>query len=146
MKNRVILVVIAAVCIGIFGCSKENNNKDRSQAEDMFANICSLTKDYIKKLSEAPDSASWASVCSDYEEKLDKINFSFPPDTDLLLTEGQNDTIHTLMQEYVNMRDTRIHEILYPKVELDTLATSDSALVTETVTNDQVHASRNHGN
>lgn len=99
---------------------------DRSNASEMFERICKLAKDYTDKVEEAQDSAAWAMACIDFEDKLDKISFSYPPDTDLLLTEGQNDTIHSLMQEYVKSRDGRIHEILHPIVQMDSLADTDS--------------------
>ncbi|MDE6637987.1 MAG: hypothetical protein K2K32_07110, partial [Muribaculaceae bacterium] len=104
--------------------STEKQNKDRRGAADMFWKIRSLVSDYTKKVSEAKDSASWADACSEFEEKLDKINFSYPPDTDILLTEGQNDTIQSLIQEYVNARDLRIHELLHPIIEADSIADS----------------------
>ncbi len=126
MKNKFFLVIITAVFFCCVGCSQEKSNKDRGQASDMFARICSLTKEYTTLLSQASDSLSWAETCSDFEEKLDKISFSYPPDTDILLTEGQNDTIYSLMQEYIKIREARINDIMYPKVETDSLYVSDS--------------------
>lgn len=125
MKNPV-FAIMAAVSVFLAGCAKENSKQDRSDATDMFGRICRLTKEYTEKLEAAPDSADWAAVCSEYEEKLDKISFSYAPDTDLLLTEGQNDTIHFLMQEYVRIRDQRIHGLLHPEPEVDSLASADS--------------------
>ncbi|MDE5849922.1 MAG: hypothetical protein K2H38_07255 [Muribaculaceae bacterium] len=126
MKKCVLMALLASVCIGVAGCAQEKKKKDRSQATEMYERICKLTEDYTDRLQNAPDSADWASVCSEFEEKLDKITFSYPPDTDLLLTEGQNDTIHLLMQEYVRMREVRIHGLLHPQVETDSLPETDS--------------------
>ncbi len=146
MKNRILIAVLGIACICSYGCSQEKKNKDRDEATDMFNRICKLTEDYTGKLKEAPDSSNWATLCSEYEDKLYKINFSYPPDTDLLLTEGQNDTIHSLMLDYIKARDERIQNILHPIVEADTLQT-DSTNVAETGNEvSQAHASRNHGN
>ena len=120
------MAVVAAGCLCVLGCSQEKNGKDRSQASDMFEKICKLTEEYTARLEVSPDSADWAQLCAEFEEKLDKISFSYPPDTDLLLTEGQNDTIHHLLQEYVKVRGERIEGILHPPVELDSLADADS--------------------
>lgn len=129
-----------------FGCTPEKKSKDRRQANDMFNRICKLTREYTEKLSESPDSSAWADECAEFEEKLDKISFGYPPDTDLLLTEGQNDTIQSLLLEYIKARDGRIHDILHPKVELDTLVNADS-VVTETISEvNQADASHNLGN
>lgn len=120
---------MAATLIAGTGCTQEKNKTDRSQADDMFRRICKLTEEYTDKLEEVPDSADWAAVCTEFEEKLDKISFSYPPDTDLLLTEGQNDTIHVLLQEYVKARGERIYGILHPEPAMDSLA--DSAAIQE---------------
>lgn len=131
MKTRIMLAVIALVCLCAFGCTKEKSRKDRSEATAMYERICKLTVEYTEKLEAAPDSADWASIGAEFEEKLDKISFSYPPDTDLLLTEGQNDTIHELMQEYVKARVERIHGILHPLAEADSSAVTDSLAVEE---------------
>lgn len=110
----------------LWGCKPEKNIKDRSEATEMFRKICQLTKEYTESLTDAPDSSVWALLCNEFEEKLDKISFGYPPDTDLLLTEGQNDTIHSLMLDYIKARDGRIHDILYPVVEIDSLSETDS--------------------
>lgn len=117
---------MAAALIAGAGCTQEKNKTDRSQADDMFSRICKLTEEYTDKLEEAPDSADWAAVCTEFEEKLDKISFSYPPDTDLLLTEGQNDTIHFLLQEYVKARSERIYGILHPEPAIDSLGDSSA--------------------
>ena len=124
--KKLIIAGMAAACVAGAGCKKENKVTERGDANEMFARICRLTEEYTGRLRSAPDSADWAAVCSEYEEKLDKISFSYPPDTDLLLTEGQNDTIHTLMQEYAKERKNRLHGIMHPKVEIDSLNASDS--------------------
>ena len=126
MKKILIIAMMAAGCIYLSGCRQEKKDMDRSKASEMFERICKLTRDYTGKVEQAQDSAAWAAACIDFEEKLDKISFSYPPDTDLLLTEGQNDTIHSLMQEYVKSRDVRIHEIMRSVLEIDSLADMDS--------------------
>ncbi|MDE7421260.1 MAG: hypothetical protein K2N35_13760 [Muribaculaceae bacterium] len=145
MRNTSIIILLGLICT--LGCTKENKTKDRSEATDMFHRICKLTKEYSEKLNNAPDSSAWAAACSEYEDKLDKISFSYPPDTDLLLTEGQNDTIHALMKDYIKARDGRIHDIMYPKVEIDSLVNADSVISIEPAGEvSQADASRSPGN
>lgn len=132
MKKSILMLSVVAVCLCCFRCAKEKNRKDRSEAADMFERICRLTEEYTERLISAPDSADLADLCAEFEERLDKISFSYPPDTDLLLTEGQNDTIHTLMQEYVKAREERIYGLLHPQVQLDSLADADSVALAET--------------
>lgn len=147
MKKIIVIAILTIGGICGFGCSQEKKTYDRSDANEMFGKICNLTKEYTGKLTESPDSSTWAATCAEFEDKLDKINFSYPPDTDLLLTEGQNDTIHALMLEYINARDERIHNILHPIIEIDSISDFDSAYVAESVSDvSQVNASRSHGN
>lgn len=80
----------------------------------MFRHITALTKSYISKVEAAQDSAAWAAVCLEFEDSLDKVNFRYPADTDLLLSEGQNDTIGNLMQAYVKARDGRLKTLMTP--------------------------------
>ena len=136
--------ILAAVMLA--GCSQEKQKKDRSDADDMFRSISALVENYTGKVASAPDSASWAQVCIEFEDSLDRISFSYPPDTDMLLTEGQNDTVFALMQEYSKTREDRIGELLHPVIESDSIA--DSLAVEEGMLSEisQADASRSPGN
>ena len=131
MKKTFLFTLIAIICSCLAGCKTENKVKDRSDADKMFARICKLTQEYTEKLSEASDSATWAQVYNEFEDKLEKISFSYPPDTDLLLTEGQNDTIQNLLEEIVKVKKEKIHDILHPFVECDSLLIEDSIVMQE---------------
>lgn len=132
MKSKALTAILAAVCLMGVGCRRESEDRDRTQADEMYARICELTKEYTAKLQTAPDTTDWVATCNEFEEKLDKISFSYPPDTDILLTEGQNDTIYTLMQEYAKERGRRIHGLPYMEPETDSVGVADS-IATETV-------------
>lgn len=123
MKRLLYIAVSMAAFSGIISCGSEKKVKDRSAARKMFAEITSLTKSYTSRLENAGDSATWAKICTQYEDSLVKINFSYPPDTDLLLSEGQNDTIATLTRGYIKARDERINAILHPAMPTDTIDT-----------------------
>lgn len=148
MRNIALAASVAVIALVAAGCSKADGRKDRGDATDMFERIRRLTLEYTEKLESAPDSADWATLCSEFEEKLDKVNFSYPPDTDLLLTEGQNDTIFFLMQEYARIRDERIYGILHPEPVVDSLAVSDSLATVEAAeeSTSRSDASHSHGN
>ncbi len=149
MRNIVVAAALVAVGMIAISCSKETKSKDRSNAKEMYEQICKLTKDYTEKVADSPDSASWAASCAEFEDKLDKVNFNYPPDTDLLLTEGQNDTIYSLMLAYLEARDGRIHRILHPVALTDTIVNADSIMVLEAEAErelSQADASRSRGN
>ena len=131
MKTSAITAIIAAVSVFGSACGREKGVDDRTQAEEMYARICELTRAYTEKLHTAPDTTDWAALCGEYEEKLDKISLSYPPDTDILLTEGQNDTIYSLMQDYSKARSRRVYGLRFPEDEPDTTAVSDSVAADE---------------
>lgn len=122
--KRLLYIALSVAALGcIASCAQEKKNKDRSDAHDLFAHITSLTRSYINKIEAAEDSAAWARVSLEYEDSLDKVNFSYPADTDLLLSEGQNDTIVRLTRDYLRARDARLHKILHPVIPTDTIDT-----------------------
>lgn len=131
MKTIAITAIIAAVSVFGSACRREKGVDDRTQAEEMYARICELTRAYTERLHDAPDTTDWAVLCGEYEEKLDKISLSYPPDTDILLTEGQNDTIYSLMQDYSKARSRRIHGLRFPEDEPDTAVVTDSLTAEE---------------
>lgn len=89
----------------------------------MFSEIVALTENYTQRISVAPDSATWVETSMQFEDKLEKINFSFPADTDLLFSEGQNDTISRLINAYVKVRDERLNALLHPISPSDSIVT-----------------------
>lgn len=123
MRRLIYIIVAAVVAMNATGCGGGKKVRDRSEAHELFEAVTSLTKSYTARVAVAPDSATWAMLCEEYEDSLDKVNFSFPPDTDLMLTEGQNDTITSLMGAYIKARDERIHSILYPVEPSDSIPT-----------------------
>lgn len=117
------MVLAAVMSLAAVGCGNGKRVKDRTDAHELFDAVTTLTKSYIAKIAAASDSAVWATLCEEYEDSLDKVNFRFPPDTDLMLTEGQNDTITTLIATYVRVRDERIHSLLHPVEPSDSIPT-----------------------
>lgn len=115
------MAAIFAVTIATAGCSGKKQTEERSSADSLFKAVTALTGEYTVKITEATDSAEWATIAKEYEDSLEKINFSLPADTDLELTEGQNDTIYQLTEAYIAARDARITAIMHPKAPVDSL-------------------------
>lgn len=148
MRKIVRSILLFVFVITVVGCKQENREKDRSAADEMFSRIIRLTSNYTSKLAEISDSAEWAKLCNEFEDSLDRINFSYPPDTDLLLTEGQNDTIHSMLQMFIKDRDNKIQEIQHPVVLVDSIG-MDSVNLQDSTEGDvmtKADASRNLDN
>lgn len=120
--RRLLFIAMAAAAVAFAACSGGNDKRDRTKARDMFFEISALTEKYTDRVAAACDSIEWAYLCVQFEDSLEKINFSYPADTDLLLSEGQNDTIARLTQAYITARDERISAILHPAVPMDSVS------------------------
>lgn len=127
MRSLFYFVIGGVVALCVAGCGSDGKAKDREEANGLYEAIKSLTITYIAEMSAAPDSATWARLCSEYEDSLVKVNYSFPPDTDYLMSEDQNDTITILMENYVKTRQEKIQSILYPLSPTDSIAADSIA-------------------
>ncbi|MDE6341358.1 MAG: hypothetical protein K2K93_03490 [Muribaculaceae bacterium] len=119
------------------GCTPEKKSKDRSAGDDLFRHTVALAERFALRMENTPDSVSVSDLYVEFEDSLEKLNFSYPPDTDLLLTEGQNDTIHDRLMRLIEVRDERLQTFMRRSMPADTIP-SDS-LISE-------DASRNPGN
>lgn len=100
-------ISIAAVMALLLFASCRNNEerKDRREARHLFISTFNLTAAYCDSMKCAADSAAVIRLDNDYQEKLTKLNLSVSPETDALLTEGENDTLYMLSRKYVMLRN-----------------------------------------
>lgn len=122
-------MILMVSMLMVMSCRNGDNADDRTEARELFRQLSELNRSFTSSVASAPDSAAWAKITLAYEDSLAKINFRFPPDTDLEMSQGENDTLFSLTSAYIAARDTRIHEILHPKVHMDSIAHPDSLTV-----------------
>ncbi len=125
MRRLFYCLVCAATLACVAACNGSKEREDRTEAQRMFSKIVSLTETYTHRISVAPDSVAWVKTSMQFEDSLEKINFSFSADTDLLLSEGQNDTISRLINAYVKARNERIRVLLHPIQSSDSIVIID---------------------
>lgn len=136
MKQQMAALAFGFMLI-VSGCTPEKKSKDRSAGDDLFRRTVALAERFTLRMENTPDSVSVSELYVEFEDSLEKLNFSYPPDTDLLLTEGQNDTIHQSLTRLIEARDERLQTLMRRGMPADTIP-SDS-LISE-------DASRNPGN
>ena len=68
-------------------------------------------KSYIDSIAVAKDSSSIYSLLSRYETRLAKINMDAPPQTDLKITEGNNDTLMQLANSLRTLSHIRLNSL-----------------------------------
>ena len=89
--------------------NKDSKDKNDEEASHLFTKSAELIISFTNQLENAQDSTSIDSIINNLEKKLVDLNFSFPPNTDLKLTEQENDSLYKLMQKYKEVRNKRLH-------------------------------------
>lgn len=74
----------------------------------LYNKTLQLISQYSDSLSNAPDSMVIMEVMTHFNEKLDSLNFSVPPDTDLKISEGENDTLYLSIEKIRLLYDERL--------------------------------------
>lgn len=121
MKTPGVILLLSAFLAAMGGCGRADKEKDRTAASSLFMHTVKLADRYAVKIGNAPDSARLAELSREFEDSLEHLNFSYPPDTDLLLTEGQNDTIYRCVQKIVEARKRRLGQLQPHPEPLDSL-------------------------
>lgn len=80
-------------------------------AAQLFAKSKALIELYTDSVKNVADSASFLRMINAFDNKLSKVNFQFPPDTDLDLTFEENDTIIRMLDKYVEIVEKKRAEI-----------------------------------
>lgn len=125
MKRKTAVFLLGILLAAAAGCNKEKRIKDRSAGDELFRRTVALVERFMVRMENTPDSASVSMLALQFEDSLERLNFSYPPDTDLLLTEGQNDTIHQSLKRLMEIRDERLSTLLRQRLPADTIP-SDS--------------------
>lgn len=106
------LIVFIVGIILFTGCSEtEKNSLDRQKASELYSKLYSLASSYIDSMNHISDSLSLVRITNGYETKLTEIIFSYPPNTDHNMTNGEQDTLSQLTQEFVKIKNIKRKEI-----------------------------------
>lgn len=110
-KNNFIFIL---GCCGLFllSCESREKKETRQFANQLFDKSVSLFLEYQQKYKSAPDSLAVDSLSEIFEKQLVEINFSFPPETDLKLTEEENDSLFELARKLILIKNERLKELV----------------------------------
>lgn len=99
--KKIVYILTLLVCLS---CAKKEDDNEMQEAQSLFQETVALISDYSTKIQNSKDSAEVDNLMAEFDKKLTDINFSYPSNTDLLLTEQDNDSIFKLMQ---NLKDSK---------------------------------------
>lgn len=123
-----ICVLPVAMLLLSAGCTRETATDDHSDADALFRESVRLLRTYTDSLAKATDSATCRRLSENLDSELTKLNFRYPANTDMSLTEGQNDTLYRLTTRYIRIRDKRISNPAAPQDSTAAPQDSTSAL------------------
>lgn len=90
-------VYIIAMCIlatsSLSSCKGNKDQNNHDAAGQLFMKSMYLTEEYIDSIRNASDSAAVNRIFENFNLKLTTVNYQFPPDTDLELSEEENDSL-----------------------------------------------------
>lgn len=92
-------------------CGKKESNPNRDAARSLYEKVTALTRNYTDSIIAASDTVRVNELLQQFEEKIDKMNFDVPANTDYSLTEGENDTISLLLEKMAKVRRDKFKEL-----------------------------------
>lgn len=126
-KNTAIISSLLVLCL-LASCRKEERETDRESGEHLFELSERLIKTYADSLEIAPDTTALLRMEKSLTDKMAKVNFQFPPNTDLTLTEEENDSLAQMMKRFREKYDVRLKEMIR-RLPADTLAPPASTAI-----------------
>lgn len=93
------------------GKTEEEEDTGTEDALILYTSTLMLIRQYTDSISTAPDSLTLSQIYTRFNAKLDSVNFAVEPDTDLNLSEGQNDTLFIEMEKFRALYNQRLQHL-----------------------------------
>lgn len=121
--TREIIPAILILCAAAASCTHDNTSQRDPYAIRLYEQSRQLLLQYTDSFQSARDTAAIARIEKSYHDKLLKINFSVPPDTDIRMSEGENDTLYMLTKKMLVVKEKRLKKLT---TSADTIETADT--------------------
>ena len=82
----------------LIACHNQDTKSRSDQTDILFNSTIRLLSDYTGLIKDAQDSLQVETLLEEVDKGLTSLNFSLPPETDLKLSEQENDSIIKLME------------------------------------------------
>ena len=107
------LACLTSMLLVVGGCSNPKTIDNKSESDKMFIELKELLMLYSDSLKNASDSASITNIVDRYESELTKTIYKYPAESDLQLTQGQQDTIASLTDNFVAIKRLKYSNLLH---------------------------------
>lgn len=91
--NKTAIAVIMVLTLTGAACTQKSGDRKRPDAKRLYKESAELGRRYIDSINAAPDSAAIERLRGAYDEAATKINYSYPPDTYLSISESENEVL-----------------------------------------------------
>lgn len=95
----------------LFSCKENKNTLNHDHARELFIKSMYLAEKCIDSIENAADSATIIRILDNFNTQLTAVNYQFPPDTDLELSEEENDSLIRLFKRLDSTTRTRYKKI-----------------------------------
>lgn len=120
--SRTGLIGIGLALASCGGSSDREAQVDES--DRLYRETVRIARTYSDSIRMGADSAAVEDAFLRANLLIDSLNFSVAPDTDLLLTEAENDTIIKCLSRLVDTYHTRLADLGARQAEPDTIPSS----------------------
>lgn len=119
-------------------CNGNRNHENNEAARQLFLKSKHLTEEYIDSIQHAADSVAVSRMVENFNIKLTTVNYQFPADTDLDLTEEENDSLIRMFTRFSDTVENRLKGFAPKKESPDSIA--KDSIATKTVVAKQAAA------
>lgn len=138
------LSAIALICA--FSCTQKKDTSLADAARALYEKSVALSNLYTDSMKNAKDSATVLRLSEEFEEALTNLNFKYPADADIEMSEGENDTLANLNLSFAHLRDSLLYRIAHPLVlAADSVASDSTAVPADNADMDTQTTSRKAG-
>ena len=112
IMKRSLLASLTSLLLIVGGCNNSKTIDNKSESDKMFIELKELLILYSDSLKNASDSASITNIVDRYESELTKTIYKYRAESDLLLTQGQQDAIASLTENFVAIKRLKYSNLL----------------------------------
>ena len=106
-----VIFLLMAFVAAVVSCGKKAEAPVSDDSDILFSGTMSLLKEYTAKIGSAIDSASVDSLFARFTLLADSLNFAVEADTDLLLTEEENEKLYVGLDSLLSVYERRLYTI-----------------------------------
>ncbi len=126
MRHSVLISAGLCACFLLtVGCKEKAPSPQELAAPDLFSGVTGTLAAYTDSLMKAPDSLAVERLMEHLTDKLTKVNFNQPANTDLALSEDENDSIYKLTSKLMSARADRLEALSKDSLPADTLTLTE---------------------